>query len=335
MAERVVLARPIVQAPVAADFRIETFESPPPRDGEILVRTLYVSLDPYVGSALRGRHMGETVPGPGDLVPGRGIGEVIASRAGGFSIGDLVRAETGWRSEATIAARAAEKTDAAHAPLSSQLGAAGMPGLTAFAGMKHLARVKSGDPVLISAAAGAVGGAAGQIARILGASKVVGLAGSAEKCAKVKSVYGFDDCIDYKAPDWKERVRSAFPAGISVYFDNVGGEPLAVALANLANYGRVVLCGLASQYHADERPAGPNPGLYILKRAQIFGLVVYDYASEQSAYTRLAGGWMREGRMRILEDRGAGLAAAPALFEKLIRGENVGKAIIVLDESRG
>lgn len=335
MAERVVIARPIVKAPVAADFRLEPCAEPEPRDGEILVRTLYLSLDPYVGSALRGRHMGETVPGPGDVVPGRGIGEVLVSRAPGFGEGDLVRAETGWRSHAAIAAAGAEKISAEAAPISVQLGAAGMPGLTAYAGLKHLAKVKSGDAVLVSSAAGAVGGAAGQIARIMGAQKVVGLAGSAEKCAKVMSVYGFDDCINYKAADWKDHVKAAFPAGPTVYFDNVGGEALGVALANLAPYGRVILCGLASQYHAEERPAGPNPGVFILKRAQVFGLVVYDYASEQNGFTRLAGGWIREGRMKVLEDRAQGLAAAPALFEKLIRGENIGKAIVVLDERRG
>lgn len=333
--QQIVLARPITQAPVAADFRLVHAPTPSLADGELLIRVFYLSLDPYVGSVLRGRHMGERPPGVGDCAPGRGIGAVVQSRSDGFAPGDLVRAETGWRDEAVIPASAAEKIHGVDAPLSAQLGIAGMPGLTAWAGMKRLADVKAGDRVLVSSAAGAVGGAAGQIARKLGAARIVGLAGGPEKCRVVVDVYGFDACIDYKAPDWKDRLKAELPNGIDVYFDNVGGDTLATALANLANYGRVILCGLASQYHADERPPGPNPGVYIAKRACVMGLVVYDFMAEQASWTRQAGAWLREGALSPLEDRVFGLAAAPAHFEKLIRGENIGKAIVVLDESRG
>ncbi|MBY0423902.1 MAG: hypothetical protein K2Q06_16475, partial [Parvularculaceae bacterium] len=214
--EAVVLARPINAAPVAADFRIVAAPTPEPRADEILVRALYLSLDPYVGSVLRGRHMGERPPAVGETIPGRGVGEVVAARAAGFAEGDLVRADLGWRTHAAVAAAAAEKIDADAAPLSAQLGVAGMPGLTAWAGMKHLAEATTGDAVLVSSAAGAVGGAAGQIARLLGASTVVGLAGGPEKCRSVTSVYGFDDAIDYRSPDWKDRLNAAFPRGISV-----------------------------------------------------------------------------------------------------------------------
>lgn len=335
ISQQIVLARPVESRPVAADFRLEETQVPRPREGELLIRTLYLSLDPYVGSVLRGRHMGERPPAVGDPIPGRGLGEVIESRAPGFSPGDLVRVESGWRSHVAAPAATAERIDAGDCPLSAQLGAAGMPGLTAWAGMKRLAEVKPGDDVLVSSAAGAVGGTAGQIARILGAARVVGVAGGSEKCRLVTSGYGFDDCIDYKAPDWKDRLQAAFPRGVGVYFDNVGGETLAAALAALANYGRVVLCGLASQYHADARPAGPNPGIFIARRAKVMGLVVYDFLGEQAAFTRMAGAWMREGRLRYAEDRVEGLAAAPALFEKLVRGDNVGKAIVVVDGRRG
>jgi NADPH-dependent curcumin reductase CurA len=329
---RIVLARPLAAAPVAADFRLEETALREPAEGELLARTLYLSLDPYIGSVLRGRHLGERQPQPGDLIPGRGIGIVIASRAVGFAPGDIVRGEFGWRDHAVLPASAAQKIVPEDAPLSAQLGVAGMPGLAAYAGLKHLAKVGGGEHVLISSAAGAVGGAAGQIARILGASHVVGIAGSPSKCAVVTRDYGFAACINYRDAGWKDALKDALPRGADVYFDNVGGELLMAALLHLANYGRVVLCGLASQYHADERPAGPNPGLYIAKRAQLFGLVVYDFEHEQAAYTRLAGGWIREGKLVVIEDRAEGIENAPALFERLMRGENVGKAIVRVDD---
>jgi NADPH-dependent curcumin reductase CurA len=329
---RIVLARPLAAAPVAADFRLEETALPEQAEGEVLARTLYLSLDPYIGSVLRGRHLGERQPQPGDLVPGRGIGVVIASRAGGFKAGDIVRGEFGWRDHAVLPASAAQKITPEDAPLSAQLGVAGMPGLTAYAGLKYLAKVGGGEHVLVSSAAGAVGGAAAQIARILGAARVVGIAGSPSKCALVTGAYGFDACVNYRDAGWKDALKAALPRGADVYFDNVGGDILMTALLNLANYGRVVFCGLASQYHADERPAGPNPGLYIAKRAQLYGLVVYDFEHEQAAFTRLAGGWIREGRLAVSEDRVDGLENTPALFEKLMRGENVGKAIVRVDD---
>lgn len=329
-AEEIILARDIDGPPSAGDFKLRVTAPRSPEEDEILVRTIYLSLDPYVGSILRGRHFNEPRPRAGDVVPGRAVAEVLQSRASGFAPGDLVRVETGWRSLAVAPASGAARISREEAPLSAQLGAAGMPGLTAYAGMKHLAKVGGGEHVLVSAAAGGVGGAAGQIARILGARKIVGLAGSAEKCARVVETYGFDECVNYRADGWRDDLKRAFPRGIDVYFDNVGAEALDAALAQLAHYGRVVLCGLASQYQTTERPAGPNPGMFIAKRAQVFGLVVYDFEDEQAAYSKLAGAWIREGRLAVLEDRVEGLAQAPLLFEKLMRGENVGKAIAVV-----
>lgn len=323
-------ARTIAKRPVASDFQHKAVAMPSCGDGEVLARVVYLSLDPYVGSVLRGRHMGEKQPGAGDLVPGHGLAQVIKSNTGDLAVGDYVVGETGWRSHAVMKPASARKVDPNAAPLSANLGVAGMPGLTAYAGIHHLAKVSGGENVFISSAAGAVGGTAGQLARIMGAKRIIGVAGSDEKCRLAKDVYGFDDCINYKTSSWKDDLTSAFPDGIDVYFDNVGGDLLMTALLNLANYGRVVLCGLASQYHADDRPAGPNPGLYIGKRAQLFGLVVYDYYSEQTDYARKAGAWIRDGKLAFLEDRVEGLEAAPALFEKLVSGDNVGKCIVAV-----
>lgn len=332
--QRIVLQRTIDASPVAGDFRIEADNIGAPGDGELLVRSVYLSLDPYIGSVLRGRHLGESRPGPGETPPGRSICEVLLSRSGKFREGDYLVAETGWRSHAVIADTHARRVDPDDAPLSAFLGVAGMPGLTAYAGLKHLAKVSGGEEVLISSAAGGVGGAAGQIARILGARRIIGLAGGPEKCAIVEQTYGFDACIDYRGANWRDDVAGAFPDGVNVYFDNVGGDILNTALANLALYGRVVLCGLASQYQAETRPDGPNPGVYIARRAQLYGLVVYDFLDQQEEYSRLAGAWIREGRLSFVEDRANGLDAAPAQFEKLMRGENVGKCVVVVAPER-
>jgi NADPH-dependent curcumin reductase CurA len=295
-----------------------------------VLRVRAISLDPYVGQTLKGRHMGHDAGGVGAVVIGAGVGEVVESRAEGFAPGDLVAAETGWRTHAVVAASAARRVPVGVDPLSLHVGVLGMPGLTAWAGMTDRAKVREGERVLVSSAARPVGGTAGQIARLHGAARVVGLAGGAEKCALVRGRYGFDDCIDYKQEGWQERIAKAFPDGITVYWDNVGGELLDVALANLAEYGRVVLCGLASQYHADERPAGPNPGTYIAKRAELYGMVVYDYYGRQAEYAELAAAWVREGKLAYAEDVAEGLDAAPALFERLMAGRNVGKAVVRL-----
>lgn len=328
--ERGVVARPITDRPVAADFRIEGFEVPAPADGQLLLRVRAVSLDPYVGQTLKGRHMGHDAGGVGAVVIGAGVGEVLESRAEGFEAGDVVAAETGWRTHAVVDAAAAREVPPGVEPLSLHVGVLGMPGLTAWAGMTDRAKVHEGDRVLVSSAAGPVGGTAGQVARLNGAARVVGIAGGPEKCALVRERYGFDDCVDYKREGWKDRVAEAFPDGITVYWDNVGGELLDTALASLAEYGRVVLCGLASQYHADDRPAGPNPGTYIAKRAELYGMVVYDYDHRQAEYAELAAGWVREGRLAYAEDVAEGLEAAPALFERLTAGRNVGKAVVRL-----
>jgi NADPH-dependent curcumin reductase CurA len=329
-ARRIVLKNAIDAPPRADDFVIEALDVRAPQDGELLVRTIYLSLDPYVGSILRGRHMGECRPVAGDCPPGRGIGEVIASDSPRYRPGDLVRGDLGWSEFALLRAETVRPVQRGRAPLSAQLGAAGMPGLTAYSGLKHLAKARQGDHVLISSAAGAVGGAAGQVARILGAKRVVGIAGSAEKCALVIRDYGYDACVNYKTPDWKDQLKAALPHGADIYFDNVGGDVLQTAILNLALYGRIVLCGLASQYQADERPAGPNPGLFIAKRAQVFGLVVYDYEEQQDDFTQLADEWIATGRLAVHEDRVQGIEQIPAHFERLMRGENVGKSIVAV-----
>ncbi|RJY10017.1 NADP-dependent oxidoreductase [Aurantiacibacter aquimixticola] len=330
--QKVVLSREITGVPVAQDFAIEAMARPEIAEGELLVKNAFLSLDPYIGSRLKGRHMSGPAPKIGELIPGLAVGEVLESRAAGFAPGDHVVGESGWRTHCVMDAAAAQKVDAAIQPLSLHLGVCGMPGLTAWASAHHLAKVREGDRVLVSSATGPVGGTVGQLARIKGATKVVGLAGSDTKCRTVEREYGFDLCINYKDADWTDQLAAALPDGITVYHDNVGGDVLDAALANLADYGRVILCGLISQYNLPEgeRPAGPNPGVYILKRAQLSGLVVYDYMAEQADYAARAFEWIESGDLRYVEDRAEGLAATPELFAKLMHGDNVGKTVVAL-----
>ncbi|MEL7029832.1 MAG: NADP-dependent oxidoreductase, partial [Pseudomonadota bacterium] len=327
--EQVVLRSAPQGAPKATDFALETTSMPAAPDGGFLARTIYLSLDPYLRGVISGRHMGHEPVGIGDAVPGRAVAQVVESKSADYSPGDYVVTETGWRSYAACTVDETRKIDPSWRPLSANLGPLGMPGLTAYAGMHHLAKVGAGDTVLVSAASGAVGGAVGQIAKIKGA-RAIGVAGSPEKCAVVKDEYGFDACVNYKEDGWRDELAALAPDGYSVYFDNVGGDMLMSALQLMAIGGRVVLCGLISQYNDDVSPPGPNPGIYIGKRLHLMGLVVYDYYAEQDAYAAEAAGWMRDGRLKIKEDRAEGLGQAGALFEKLMTGKNVGKPVVVV-----
>lgn len=335
--KRYVLRAEISAAPVAADFTAIEAPHPDCPEGGIVVRTVYLSLDPYIGSRLRGRHMGEAPPMPmAEAIPGAIVGQVIESRAAGVAAGDYVQAmEGGWQEYCAIGPGHFRKLDPKAAPLRAHIGVLGMPGLTAWAGITQLAKARAGDVVLVDAAAGAVGGTAGQIARLRGASKVVGIAGGPEKCRLVTETYGFDACIDYKAEGWQRALRETLPDGASVFFENVSAEMAMIALSVSKPYVRGVLCGLADAYQASTpQPHALNAGAIIGKRAQMLGLVVYDFYPRWEEYVAEASGWLRDGCLVFAEDYAAGLDSAPALFEKLMRGQNVGKPIITVSEEQ-
>jgi NADPH-dependent curcumin reductase CurA len=329
---RVVLHRPPRGVPVEEDFRLTESPVPEAADGEILCRVIYLSLDPYLRGAISGRHMGHAPLEPGGLVPGRSVAQVVASRCSGLAEGDYVSIESGWQEYAVVAGASARRLDPGPAPLSTALGVLGMPGLTAWAGVLELARPRPGETFVVSAAAGPVGATAGQIARIAGCH-VVGIAGSDQKCALVTGELGFDACVNYRRDGWRDQLRAACPDGIGVYFDNVGGDVLAGAIGRLRLYGRVVLCGLASQYNS-EVPYGLDVGPVIGRRAQLLGLVVYDYEDRREEFVSRAAAWLREGRLSYREDRSEGLAAAPAAFHRLMSGANVGKSLVVVGPER-
>jgi NADPH-dependent curcumin reductase len=332
--KQVVLKHALNTKPRATDFVVMEAPLPScPQDG-VLVRVVYLSLDPYVGSRLRGKHMGEAPPVPlVEAIPGGGVCQVIESKAAGLVAGDWVHTmEAGWREFADLPAGHFRKIDPNAAPLSAHAGVLGMPGLTAWAGMTQLAKVGAGDIVLVDAAAGPVGGTVGQIARIMGAKRVVGIAGGPTKCALVNETYGFDACIDYKKEGWEQALTAALPDAPTVYFENVSTDMATKGLLRLALYGRAILCGLVDQYHADAPPPGLNAGLIVGKRAAVMGLVVYDFYPRWDEFVAQATPWLASGALKFVEDRAQGLDQAPALFERLLDGGHIGKAVVCVSQ---
>lgn len=327
VAREVVLARPVLSMPGADDFTVVARELVPPEsDGWLKVRPLYLSIDPYLGARIRGRHMGEPAPAPGQGLPGFCVAEVEVSRDPALAPGDHVVVEAGWTDRAWVRSDHARKVSTDVAP-SLHLSLLGMPGLTAWAGMTQLAKTGAGDLLTVNAAAGTVGGVAGQIAKNLG-GRAVGIAGGPEKCALVVDRYGFDACVDYRRDDWEMQLTRSVGDGSTIHFENVGAGQLAVGMRLLKLYGRVVLCGLADHYHSDAGPALTAIGPIVGKRAAMFGLVVYDFYPRWAEWTALAEPWVRSGKLNIAEDIGDGLDSAPRQIERLMRGDNVGKTLV-------
>lgn len=330
--KQIVLKHALEEAPNASDFEMIDVADPACPPGGVLVRNIYVSLDPYVGSRLRGRHMGEPAPVPGSgVITGACVGQVVKSETDKFKQGDYVYSmEGGWREFAPLKSTEVQKIDPDSAPLSSFMGPLGMPGLTAWAGTTQLAGVGEGDVFLVNAASGPVGATAGQIARAKGAETVIGIAGGPEKCALVKDEYRFDACLDYKTKGWQAQLDEYAPDGITVHFENVSDEMLAFAISKMRLYGRAILCGLAAHYHADGPPAAVLMGPIIGKRASLHGLVVYDFYDRWDKFRSEIAPLVKAGKIKVAEDRGEGLESAPELMERLVKGKNVGKAYIAI-----
>ncbi len=328
--KKILLKRQCEGTPTPGDFELCEEPIAAAEAGELSCETIFLSLDPYLRGKISGRHLSGAIL-PGDLMAGEAISRVIESNDAGFAAGDLVAAHSGWQTHPVIKSSDARKVDAAVEPASLHLGILGMPGLTAYAGLLRLGEPKAGDVVVVSAASGAVGSMVGQIAKIKGCT-VVGVAGSPEKCVWVTDVAGMDHCINYKTEDLRLALERDCPNGIDLYFDNVGGDMLQAVMEHLAIGARVVLCGLMSQYNTTEMPPGPNPAFIIKARATVRGLVVYDHEDLRGQFVADATSWLKEGRIRYLEDVTEGIENAPAAFSRLMRGENHGKAIVKVAE---
>ena len=308
-----------------------TFGTDPVRDiadGEFLVRILYISLDP----AMRGwMNEGKSyVPpvGIGEVMRAGAVGTVVESRNAQFNVGESVYGSFGVQEYAISNGKGVQRIDARLAPLPVYLGVLGMPGMTAYFGLLDIGMPKEGETVVVSGAAGAVGGVVGQIARIKGC-RAVGIAGGADKCDYVVKELGFDACIDYKKDDLKAALKQHCPNGVDVYFDNVGGDILDTVLTRLAMRARIIICGAISQYNNTAPVKGPGNYLSLLVyRASMTGMVVFDYASRYGEGAREMAGWMREGKLKHREDIVTGLETFPETLLKLFRGENVGKLVL-------
>jgi NADPH-dependent curcumin reductase CurA len=327
---QIVLAARPQGAPSADDFRLETVELPQLADGEVLVRNVVMSVDPY----MRGRMNDvKSYVAPFEIdapLDGGAVGEVIASRSDDVAVGQHVLHGLGWREHAVLPAKSVRVVDTDAAPASTYLGVLGLTGLTAYVGLTAVAGMREGDTVFVSGAAGAVGQAAGQIAKALGAGRVVGSAGSADKVARVLEL-GYDAGFSYRDGPVAEGLASVAPDGIDVYFDNVGGEHLEAAIGALSTFGRVAMCGAISQYNSTEPPSAPrNLALAIGKGLTLRGFVVGQYPELVAEYHSRAPQWLAEGRLRSDETFRDGLDAAPQAFMDLLDGANMGKMLVRL-----
>ena len=314
----------------ASDWEYTEEALPEPADGEVLVKILYISLDPAMrGWCNEGRSYIPPV-GIGDVMRALAAGEVIASKHPDFAAGDHVTGLLGVQEYAVANGAALVKVDTALAPLPVYLSTLGMPGMTAYFGLLDIGKPQEGETVVVSGAAGAVGGVVGQIAKLKGA-RAIGIAGGAEKCRYIIEELGFDGAIDYKANNLDEDLRRECPEGIHIYFDNVGGEVLDAALVRLARHARVIICGAISQYNATGPVAGPANYLSLLvNSASMTGFVVTDYASRYGEGAQEMAQWLAAGELKSREDIAEGLELFPETLDRLFSGGNTGKLVLAV-----
>lgn len=328
---RIVLKRRPVGMPTPDDFTFEDVPVPEPAEGEVVLKHLYLSLDPYQRGRLSdARSYAAPVP-IGGVVECRTVGRVLTSRDARFAPGDVVLGGFGWQTHSVMPGKQLLKLDPAEAPISTALGVLGMPGLTAHVGMTDIGQPKTGETVVISAASGAVGAVAGQIARLAGC-RVVGVAGGAEKCRFVTGTLGFDACIDHRAGELGAALDRACLDGIDVYWENVGGALQAAVFPRLNDFGRMVMCGMIAQYNDPNPPPGPNLGPVVHKRLRIQGFIVSDQWQRLGEWRALAAPMLRDGRLKYREDIVEGLDATPAAFIGLLQGRNFGKLLVRLPD---
>jgi NADPH-dependent curcumin reductase CurA len=331
-ARRFVLASRPIGEPKVSDLRLEEFAVPSPGEGEVLLRTLFLSLDPYMRGRMSDAPSYAAPVAIGGVMEGGAVAEVIASNRSEFAKGDIVLGRTGWQTHLLSDGVSLRRIDPALAPISTALGVLGMPGMTAYAGLLEVGKPKAGETLVVAAASGAVGSVVGQIARIKGL-RAVGIAGGPDKCRYVKDELGFDACLDYRAPDLPARLARACPNGIDIYFENVGGAVLEAVLPLLNTFARIPICGTIAHYNETSPPPGPNrlPAMWrmiLTKRLTVRGLLVTDFAALHDDFLRDVSAWMKQGRIRYREDIVEGFENAPRALIGLLRGENFGKLLV-------
>lgn len=312
----------------AENFRIESNPVPSPKEGEVLVKTKYISLDPAMRGWMNDAKSYIKPIAIDEVFRAGTAGVVVESKSENFKVGDEVTGGWGVQEYACCAEKDLIKVNTSHIPLSTFMATLGMPGMTAYFGLLDTGQPKEGDYVLVSAASGAVGSVVGQIAKIKGCY-VVGLAGDDEKCAYCVNELGFDACINYKTQNVKQALREAFPKGIDIYFDNVGGEILDIVLGQIRMKARIVICGAISQYNNKENVKGPSNYLSLLvNRAKMEGIVVFDNAANYGKAAAEMAGWIAEGKLKTKVHIEHGIENFQPTLSKLFKGENFGKLIL-------
>ncbi|MBV8127331.1 MAG: NADP-dependent oxidoreductase [Planctomycetaceae bacterium] len=318
--------------PSPDNFKLVETAVPEAGPGQMLLHTVYLSLDPY----MRGRmNAGASYAQPvevGEVMEGSAVCTVVTSNLPRYMAGDIVVAGTGWQEYSLSDGEGVQRVDPALGPISYALGVLGMPGLTAYTGLLNIGKPQPGETLVVAAASGAVGSVVGQIAKVKGC-RVIGIAGGEEKCRFVREELGFDGCLDHRQPNLAERLQAACPSGIDIYFENVGGAVFDAVLPLLNNFARIPVCGLIAHYNATELPAGPYrvPLLMrniLVKRLTFRGFIVFDYGSQFRDFITDMSGWLREGRVKYREDITDGLENAPRELIGLLKGENFGKKLI-------
>ncbi|SNR61342.1 NADP-dependent oxidoreductase [Blastococcus mobilis] len=320
--------------PTPEDFRLVEVERPDPADGEVVVRMLVMSVDPYMRGRMRAAKSYAAPWEVGETMQGGAVGRVVASRSADVPEGALVLTDAGWRNVAVLDAQHVRVLpELPGIPPSYHLGVLGMPGLTAWAGLFQVAAFRAGEDVFVSGAAGAVGSLVGQFARLRGAASVVGSAGSPEKVTWLTDELGFTAAFDYHAGPVAQQLAAAAPDGIDVYFDNVGGEHLEAAIGALRVHGRAAICGSISAYNAVSPPPGPrNMSLLVASRLTLRGFLVGDHTDLRPEFLETVSAWLASGELVVRETVREGLDNAVPAFLDLLRGGNTGKMIVTLSD---
>jgi NADPH-dependent curcumin reductase CurA len=336
VARRIVLASRPVGDPKNSDFRLEQFPVPQPGPGQLLLKTTWLSLDPYMRGRMSDAPSYAKPVGIDEVMEAGTVSEVVASNNDKYKVGDIVLSRAGWQTHMVSDGSGLRKLDPKAAPVSTALGVLGMPGMTAYTGLLEIGQPKAGETVVVSAASGAAGAVVGQVAKVKGA-RAVGIAGGPEKCAYVKNDLGFDHCIDHRDPAFAEKLKAACPKGIDVYFENVSGAVWDAVFPLLNTFARIPVCGLIAQYSATEVPQMKyqTPQIFraiLTKRLTIRGFIVTDFWGRFDDFIRDVPQWIREGKVKYREDVAEGLENAPAAFMGMLKGKNFGKQLVRIAE---
>jgi len=331
-AKRIILARHPDGMPTEGDLKTESMPLPMAAANEMLLRVIYLSLDPYMRGRMSPAKSYAKGVTPGDTMVGATVAEVMESKLEGFAPGDIVLSYSGWQTHALSDGKGVVKLDPRQAPVTTALGVLGMPGFTAYVGLLEHGRPKAGETVVVSAASGAVGQVVGQIAKIMGC-RAVGIAGAEDKCRMITDEFGFDAAVNYKEPDFRDRLKAACPGGIDIYFENVGGDVFAAVIPLLNDFARIPVCGRIAHYNDTGLPEGPDRlpqfmGVVLTKRLSIRGFIQFDHLDHMPDFRRDMATWIREGKVRYREDIVQGFDNTVEAFRGLLTGRNRGKLIV-------